>query len=183
MEKKFKDEEWKAFREKECDHSIEEIYVSNYGRLKRKIPRKKEFRNGNFVKGNGFDMFYFRKKGNKHASFYLHRAVAILFIENDDPKKEFVIHLDHNILNNHVSNLKWVNRKELTKHQFTNPKRIAVLEKKLSAKLTVEQVKIIKRKLTDPKEKIKKIAEEFGVSTMQIYRIRAGKVWIHVTDF
>ena len=185
MEKMFRNEEWKPFFLKDCDHSIEEIHVSNFGRVKRKKPNQKEYRLSQFVMATNFKMFYFKKKGDKHASFYVHRAVALLFIENSDSDKKFVIHLDHKADNNHVDNLKWVNRSELIKHQLSNPKRIAAIERRPNAKLTEGAVRLIKRKLFDPnrRTRIKMIAKQFGVSQMQIYRIKSGENWGHIKDF
>ena len=50
-------------------------------------------------------------------SFYVSRLVAQAFILNPDNKPE-VDHLDGNSENNHVSNLKWVNRTENTRHEI-----------------------------------------------------------------
>ena len=184
MEKMFRNEEWKPFYFKECDHNLEEIYVSNYGRVKRKKPKNKEFKLFRFVKANKFSMFYFRKKGNKHASFYVHRAVALLFLKKKEDEN-FVIHLDHNLDNNQVDNLKWVNRKNLVKHQLSNPLRVAAIERRPNAKLTEGKVRLIKRKIFDPnrKTRMKMIAKQFGISTMQLYRIKSGENWGHIKDF
>jgi hypothetical protein len=42
---------------------------------------------------------------------------------------------------------------------------------------------MIKRKLSDPKRKtrMKMIAKQFGISEMQLYRIKTGENWGHVT--
>jgi DNA-binding Xre family transcriptional regulator len=49
-------------------------------------------------------------------------------------------------------------------------------------KLTEAKVKILKRKLLDPnrKTRIKMLARQFGVSEMQLHRIRTGENWGHV---
>jgi len=184
MEKMYRNEEWKPFLFNDCDHSIEKIWVSNFGRVKRRKPHQKEFKLSNFVHANRFKMFFFSKSGGGAGSFYLHRAVAMLFKEQPEGKG-FVIHLDHDPDNNHVDNLKWVDRKELAKHQMTNPRRIAGMRNHKNYKLNEEKVKLIKRKIFDPKRKtkMKLIAKQFGISTMQVYRIRSGENWGHVTDF
>jgi len=173
-------EEWKAFHLNDCDHSIEAFYVSNYGRVIRKKPKQVEYRITAYVKAAKFKMFYFKKKGNKHASFYVHRAVAILFIDNPNDNK-FVIHIDHNPTNNEAENLKWVNRAELSTHQLLNPTR----KKNCNAKLNEGKVRLIKRKLFNPNNKTRRktIAKQFGISTMQLYRIQTGENWGHVTDY
>ncbi len=172
------EEEWKDFTLNDCDPKLMAYKISNYGRVKIKTKTQTRFRLlTKFVKTNGFDMFFYKKKGDKAASFYVHRAVAILFLKNKDDKK-FVIHLDHNLTNNSVINLEWVTRGELVKHQQKNPKRML----KKGYKLNEGRVRIIKRKLLDPKNKtrVKMIAKQFGISTMQVWRIKSGENWGHV---
>lgn len=183
MIKGFRNEEWKLFTMKDCDPNFEKIYISNYGRVKRKKEKQEEYKLSKFVIANNFQMYFFTKTDNKSTSYYVHRAVAQLFIKNNKEDEKFVIHNDHDLKNNHVDNLTWVNRSELVKHQITNPKRIATMGS--NAKLTVGRVKIIKRKIFDPKRKtrMKIIAKEFGISTMQLYRIKSGENWGHVTDY
>ena len=182
MTKGFRNEIWKLFTLKDCNTNYEEIYVSNYGRVKRKKPNQTEFKLTKFIHANEFRMFFFYRNSGKPTSYYVHRAVAILFIENPE-NKTFVIHKDHDLKNNEFTNLAWLNRSELVKHQLTNPKRIAKLGS--NAKLNEGRVKIIKRKIFDPnrKTRMKIIAKEFGISTMQLYRIKSGENWGHVTDF
>ncbi len=172
-------EEWKDFNLNDCDPELMAYRISNYGRVKIKTKTQTEFRLlTRFAKAARFNMFFYKKKGNKSASFYVHRAVAILFIHNKDNKK-FVIHLDHDPLNNSIANLKWVDRAELVVHQHKNPKR----QTKKGYKLTEGRVKLIKKKLQDPnnRTRMKMIAKQFGVSIMQISRIKSGENWAHVT--
>ena len=171
-------EEWKDFNLNDCDPKLMAYRISNYGRVQIKTKTQTQFRLlTRFAYANRFQMFFYKKKGNKSASFYVHRAVAILFIENKENKK-FVIHLDNNPLNNSVLNLQWANRAELAAHQQKNPKR----QTKKGYKLNEGRVRIIKRKLADSKNRtrVKTIAKQFGVSTMQIWRIKSGENWGHV---
>ena len=180
MIEQYTPEKWKDFNLNDCDPNLMAFKISNYGRVQIKTKTQTEFRPlTKFMKTTGFNMFFYKKKGNKSASFYVHRAVALLFIENKENKK-FVIHLDHNPLNNSVANLKWVNRTELVAHQHKNPKRIAT--KRQGHKLNEGRVRVIKRKLADPnnKTRIKMIAKQFGISTMQVWRIKSGENWGHV---
>ncbi len=184
MEKMYRNEEWKPFLLNDCDHSIEKIWVSNFGRVKRRKPHQENFKLSSFVYANRFKMFFFFKTAGKTGSFYVHRAVAMLFLEKPEDKG-FVIHLDHDPENNHVDNLKWVNRKELVQHQMSNPLRIAGMRNNKNYKLNEEKVKLIKRKIFDPnrRTRMKMIAKQFGISTMQLYRIKNGENWGHVTDY
>lgn len=50
--------------------------------------------------------------------FYVHKLVADLFLDKSSPKQCKVIHLDHDKLNNDMSNLKWVTTKGAMKHQL-----------------------------------------------------------------
>jgi hypothetical protein len=48
--------------------------------------------------------------------------------------------------------------------------------------LTEKTVAQLKQQIWDPKRKLsfKKLAEKYGVSEMQIYRIKSGEFWYHV---
>ncbi len=171
-------EEWKDFTLNDADPALMAYRISNHGRVRIKTKTQTRFRLlTRFAKMKRFNMFFYKKKGNKVASFYVHRAVAIMFDENRENKK-FVIHLDHNPTNNAITNLKWVDRAELVIHQNKNPKRRASKRYKLNE----GTVRIIKRKLADPKNRtrVKMIAKQFGVTTMQIWRIKSGENWSHI---
>jgi len=171
-------EEWKEFNLNDCDPELIAYKISNYGRVLIKTKTQTQYHLlTKFAYASGFKMFFYKKKGNKSASFYVHRAVAILFLRNEENKK-FVIHLDNDPLNNTIVNLKWVNRTELVSHQQKNPKR----QTKKGYKLTEGRVRLIKKRLSNPnnRTRIKMIAKQFGVSTMQIWRIKTGENWGHI---
>lgn len=45
--------------------------------------------------------------------YYAHRLVALLFVDNDDPKSKNVVdHIDGNKLNNHYTNLQWLSNRD-----------------------------------------------------------------------
>ncbi len=161
--------------------------VSCYGNVKRvkKLPTDKEVK---IYVLAGYETFSERKKDEKTDLIYVHRLVAELFLEHD-PERKYVIHKDFNKLNNHVENLQYVNRQELVLHNMNNP---MVIAKKKEAyympkysKLNVGKVRMIKRKIFDPnrKTRMKMIAKQFGISEMQLYRIKSGENWGHVTDY
>jgi hypothetical protein len=106
-----------------------------------------------------------------------------------DESRVFVIHKNFDKTNNHYSNLQYVNRKELTAHNLKNPTVIASkLKARLNpkcSKLSIGKVKMIKRKIFDPnrKTRMRLIAKQFGISEMQLYRIKSGENWGHIKDY
>ena len=106
-----------------------------------------------------------------------------MFLKKPTPKHKFVIHTNHNKLDNSVKNLKWATLEDMIDHQQSSPAKVAY--KKVQAnrttglKLNASQVKSIKKVLSDKKRTItiKKLAEKFGVSEMTMYRIKSGENW------
>lgn len=181
----YRNESWKAFTLANCDFEREEVYISNYGRVKKKKKDQTDFSLATLTVVNSFETFgFFKKEKSKRTTFYVHRAVAFLFLNKEDDKR-FVIHKNHNLTDNNEENLQWVNQKELTVHQRSNPKWIAARKKITNQKLTEGRVRLIKRKIFDPKRKtrMKMIAKQFGISEMQLYRIKSGENWGHVKDY
>ncbi len=124
----------------------------------------------------------FRDVERKSKTFYIHKIVAEHFIPNYDPLKTFVIHLDYNKKNNFVANLQWATRREKELHQIKGPNFYIPRGMVTNSKLTESQVKLIKRKLFDPnrKTKLKILARQFGISLMQLHRIKTGQNWGNV---
>ncbi len=191
MIKGYRNEEWKSLHIEDFDIEKEDLLISNYGRIKKRKKTEKKFALVKQKTVNNFFTFSYpsKTKLNKYGkktrkSLYTHRMVAELFGERENGDR-FVIHKDHDLQNNHISNLEFVNQKELTAHQRSNPKRIkADKNKRTNYKLTESKVKIIKRKINDPnrKTRMRLIAKQFGVTTMQLYRIKSGENWSHVEE-
>ena len=118
-----------------------------------------------------------------NGTLYIHREIARLFNKKPTTKHKYVIHVNHNKMDNSSKNLQWATLETMIDHQQKSPAKIAY--KKVQAnrtvglKLTATQVKVIKKTLTDPKRKltIKKVAEKYGVSEMTMYRIKSGENW------
>ncbi|CAH0996027.1 hypothetical protein EMA8858_02157 [Emticicia aquatica] len=108
----------------------------------------------------------------------IHFLVASHFIENDDPDKIKVIHLDHDRFNNAAANLRWATKDEVWEHVKSRPNYVP---RNKGQKLTVERVRLIKRKIAEGKTKQMILAKQFGLSEMAIYRIKTGKNWAEVT--
>ena len=105
--------------------------------------------------------------------YFVHRLVAMFFLKRK-VGKQFVIHLDQNYENSRYDNLKWVSREEL--NEVWKERGCYVGNVHPNYKLKVEDIKKI-RKLLDKGLSLKKIAEQFNVSDMQIHRIGSGENW------
>ena len=110
------------------------VSVSNFGNIK--IIYKKTTGRGNtrHIKGDIVTTTHIINSGYKRirikeTSELLHRAVAILFVENDDPiNKTYVDHIDGNKLNNHANNLRWSTFNENMNNPITK-KRMSISAK------------------------------------------------------
>jgi hypothetical protein len=176
--KSYRNEQWKLFEKEDYDSDKEKIYISNYGRVKKEISES-EYKLLKLGSINNFETFsYPKKESKKRKNSYVHRELGLLFLKKEEDKR-FVIHLNHDLSDNYYKNLLWVNQKELTKHQISNPKRIVKFGIKPGAKLSEVRVRVIKKKLLDPnrKTRMRIIAKQFGVTTMQLYRIKSGENW------
>ena len=157
--------------------------ISNYGRLK-------SFQNdpieGDIIGGSkiqGYKSLNIRAKGNKSLNRYVHKLVADFFVSKDSNEdRKFVLHLDHDKLNNHWENLKWATRDEMTLHNRENPavKDRVIPKRTKNYKLTESKVIMIKKMLKSDKNRLKMIAKQFGITHTQLNRIRSGENWGHV---
>jgi len=181
----FRDEEWKDLV---IDNLTErhKYKISNYGRIISYF----YYKGGKLLKlGNvkGYKTFTVKDTNRKKLYFYVHRLVAEHFIKKTNPEQHIILHLDSNRHNNYYKNLKWATDKEAYNyHMSNNPelkKKFTTKGFRAYSKLTESDVKIIKRKLFDPKRKTKMkiLARQFGVSEMQLYRIKSGENWSSVT--
>ena len=180
----------KSFRQEQWKHLYKEVWqdrfkyqVSNLGRVISFVKNPEgELLSGG--KTGGYLSFVVVLKSGKNKSYYFHRMVAELFL-NKNEDEQYVIHKNYNKHENQVENLAWVNKEEWTQHQFGNP---SVMKNKLRrklrqattySKLTYAQAVILKKKLLDPnrKTRIRVLAKQFGVSEMQLYRIKSGENW------
>lgn len=187
MQRKFTVEK---FEEIELDGKLKFRYaISNFGRL---ISFTEKFEDGRIVKGTmteGYRIFRYKirqgdKIAHKHKFFY--RLVAEYFLEKTSDEQTYVLHLDHNLTNDFVNNLKWATRQEMLEHQHTSPRVqksrkqfVEASKKREGPKLTTTQVMHIKKILARPdrKTRMKIIAKQFGISEMHLYRIKTGENW------
>jgi hypothetical protein len=161
--------------------------ISNHGRFGVMPEGSNKVEIRTFKPTAGTYRFNTRQNG-KNKAIFLSREVAIAFLKKPSPKHTFIVHKDHNYLNNHVDNLKWALRAEHRKHTTFSPNSILARQKKAIIKsthskvLNEKTVTALKKMIWDPKRKLsyRQLAEKFGVSEMQIYRIKTGQFWYHV---
>lgn len=182
-EKEYWNEEWKDVRfEKLSDN--DNYQISNYGRVRIFKPETKNWKILKSANVKGYRYFTFKSNIDwKHkVTKPVHRLVAELFCEKPSDKHNFVIHLNFVKDNNYYKNLKWVTQKELTEHNKVNPKVVNSHKKGriTNAKLTETEVIRLKMKLKRGKNKLYKIAKEFGITHTQLNRIRSGENWGHI---
>ncbi|MBI6119581.1 HNH endonuclease [Salegentibacter maritimus] len=182
MIKNYRGEIWKKLHKEEWQDRF--VYeVSNYGRIISYV----QYPEGELINGgrtNGYTSFSPRLQNGKHKAYYLHRIVAELFLTKKEEHK-YVIHKNFKKDDNRVENLAWTTPDEWVKHQHNSPlvkenKRKRKLRQVVTySKLTYAQAVVLKKKLLDPKRKtrIKVLAKQFGVSEMQLYRIKSGENW------
>lgn len=181
MVKQYWNEEFKEILFDEGISEKERFKISNFGRILNCKGEKEVLVKQYYI--NGYQNLPLKQKSGKATSRYVHKLVAEHFLEKNDGV--FVIHLNYDKTNNRVENLKWATKKEKEEHQFSNPIYKDVKRKRTYAKLNEAKVRIIKRKISDPnrKTRMKMIAKQFGISEMQLYRIKSGENWGAVTGF
>jgi hypothetical protein len=182
-----------VFREIETEIPLKFRYaVSNRGRL---ISFTNEFRDGNVLKGSisdGYKTFRYQRTVNGEPirrTFFLYKLVAELFIPKTSEEQYHVLHLDYVRDNDSVSNLKWATYEEMMEHRKRSPHVIKAMQnltefnlKSDGRKLTSTKVIHLKKLLSNPdqKNRIKMLAKQFGISEMQVYRIKRGENWSHI---
>ncbi len=128
-------ETWKDYRrEQDKWKEGQKFKVSNYGRvisMKTGIPHLLK---PNFTRG--FPVITgVRCTDNKSRSFYIHHAVAELFLPPKQEEQKRIIHLDYDKANNKYTNLKWVSMEEWWEHFNNNPKVIEANKRRRYSKL------------------------------------------------
>ena len=178
-------EVWKDLPEHETKGAVWYKYaISNHGRI---IKYNKRLADGFILKlSRQANYPIWRKKLNgEYFTALVHRLVAQYFLPKPRSKQQFIIHLDHNYENNKYNNLKWATQDEVSAHNMKNPRVKAAIKRRKDnptikgPKLDIKKVKVIKQMLKE-KKTLKAIAKKFGVSDMQIHRIKTKENWAHV---
>lgn len=157
--------------------------VSSFGRI---ASYKKDILNdGKTLSGSlttGYRTLNLHRPNNK-GTLYLHREMAKIFLKKASPSHKYVIHQNHNKLDNNIKNLRWATLDQMMAHQQNSPAKIAYKEKQANKteglKLTATQVKKIKTILNSKNRNItiKQLAQKYNVSEMTMYRIKSGENW------
>ncbi len=182
MIRSYRNEKWKEIVFDNKISEKEKFKISNYGRIIN-CKKEQEF----LVKEyfiNGYQNLPLKQLENgKNTSRYVHKLVAESFLIHKEDEL-YVIHLNYDKKDNRIENLKWATKREKEVHQYTNPEYVNKVHKPRTAKLTETRVKLLKRKLNDPnrRTRLKMIAKQFGVSEMQLHRIKTGENWGYVTE-
>lgn len=182
------------FKEITLEHQLQFRYaISNKGRLISFVDDMKFGRELKGCKVDGYRILRYKLQKNgiiKNKHVFLYKWVAQHFVDKPSDQHTNVIHLDRKRDNDDFRNLRWVTNEE--KQEFVkNSPYVIEAKKKLiehniksdGKKLTETKVIYIKRLLAKPDQRtrLKMIAKQFGVSEMQIRRIKSGENWGHIT--
>ncbi len=110
-------------------------------------------------------------------------SLAKIFLKKTAASHKYVIHRNHNKLDNQIKNLRWATLEQMVSHQQGSPAKIAYKEKQANRteglKLSATDVKKIKKILNSKNRSItiRQLAKNYGVSEMTMYRIKSGENW------
>lgn len=186
MIKKLPSETWKPLAFSGSRELRNRYALSSLGRIasyKTDVLEDGKLLNGSLT--TGYRTLNLHRPGKK-GTLYIHRELARLFLPKPSPKHKYVIHKNHDKLNNAVKNLKWATLEEMIGHQQNSPAKMAYKERQsqrdVGLKLTAAQVKRIKDTLLNEKRNItiKQLADKYDVSEMTLYRIKSGENWARI---
>ncbi len=172
-------EKWKKLSPEK--HSFKkDYYVSNHGRVvsKHRSTGNETLMNPSLNKRNDFYYISVVNKEGKKGNHLVQKLVADNFMTPPDKERIFVTHKDGNRLNNQVSNLKFISREDILNKSIRSPKRKT--DPTNHSKLTVMQVKHLKKQLERGNIRIAKLARMYNISDTQVKRIQRGENWGHV---
>lgn len=183
------------YREIELLGNLKNRYaISNFGNL---VSFTKEIEeDGRLLKGgkvNGYRILRYSYKDEngikKYTQNLIYHLVAKYFLPMPTKEQTFLLHLNYVKDNDHVNNLKWATKEEFRAHFMNSPlyevgkkKSQKTRQKMDGTKLTTTDVMRIKKMISNPnrKTRLKLIAKQFGISEMQLYRIKSGENWKHI---
>lgn len=182
MIKKLAGEIWKPLSFSGWRQLRNRYAISSRGRI---ASYKDDITEGKLLSGSlttGYRTLNLHRPGNK-GTLYIHREIAKLMVNRKSATHKYVIHKNHNKLDNDIKNLKWATLEEMMKHQQESPAKkaykIKQANKTKGLKLNAPQVSRIKSILSNKKRSItiRQLAGKYGVSEMTLYRIKSGENW------
>jgi len=186
MIKKLAGEAWKPLVFPGWKQLRNRYAVSSAGRIA--SYKKNTLEDGKLLSGSlttGYRTLNLHRPGNK-GTLYIHREMAKIFLKRNAAKQGYVIHRNHNKLDNSLRNLRWASLEQMIRHQQESPAKMAYKERQATKseglKLSAQQVKKIKGILKNKKRNItiRQLAKNYGVSEMTMYRIKSGENWARV---
>jgi hypothetical protein len=186
MVKKMTGEIWKPLSFSGWKQLRNRYAVSNLGRIA--SFKKDPLKDGKLLNGSlttGYRTLNLHRPGNK-GTLYIHREMARIFMKRPSSQHKYVLHLNHNKLDNRTRNLQWATLDSMIAHQQLSPAKKAYKEKQANRtsglKLTSAQVKTIKKSLANKRRTvtIRQLAKNYGVSEMTLYRIKSGENWARI---
>lgn len=183
MIKKLAGETWKALTFSGWRQLRNRYAVSSAGRIA--SYKQDPLKDGKLLSGSlttGYRTLNLHRPNNK-GTLYIHREMAKIFLKKPASNHRYVVHKNHNKLDNNIRNLKWATLEQMIGHQQDSPAKMAYKEKQANRteglKLSSGQVKKIKGILSNKRRTItiKKLAQQYGVSEMTMYRIKSGENW------
>ncbi len=125
MIKKLTGEKWKPLHFSGSKELRNRYALSTTGRIasyRDDIGEDGKLLNGSLT--TGYKTLNLHRPGNK-GTLYIHREMAKLFLRRPSQKHKYVVHANHNKLDNNLRNLKWATLNEMIEHQQDSPAKIA----------------------------------------------------------
>lgn len=160
--------------------------VSDHGRIRRRGKSRNGYPDGRILEQNlaySVDNRYRRVLLCSHGTNErqsVHALVATAFL-GARPHGHEINHKNGDKRDNRVSNLEWVTRKENQRHSWDVLGRLVARgEQNGSSKLSVNQVRAIRKRYESGSVSQAKLAVQYGISQHQISRIVRRQNWQHV---
>jgi len=118
-----------------------------------------------------------RTQSNGRIAITFGQLVAMHFLNKPKGNRLNVLHLDYNKQNDAVSNLRYVELTEVMSHTVNSPRFSGSPG---NGRLSVPQVKEIRKELKIPGATLRSIADRYNVSDMTISRIRHNQSWSNI---
>lgn len=186
MIKKITGETWKQLTFTGWKQLRNRYAISSLGRIS--SFKKNILEDGKLLSGSlttGYRTLNLHRPGSK-GTLYIHREMARLFLGKPGAGQKYVVHRNHNKLDNSIKNLRWASLEQMIRHQQESPAKLAYKKQQAAKteglKLNAAQVKKIKTTLNSKSRSltIKQLADKFGVSEMTMYRIKSGENWARI---